>query len=185
MLEFIGTFLDQVRLHTDALELCVVALDIWCRSVPSRSSFFVASEDRGGQQQHGPASIWQLAEVMAIVQRAREATRSSAFACELRALILHVRSLSPAISVFSAQAWFEAGQSWNSKATSCSIQARCACGKPHRELRGTDPKGRFATQVAPLFPVEFWSSVLEGASEALRDGVSIQARKLIKRIETK
>ena len=77
--------LDQVRLHTEALELCVMALDIFCRSVPSRPFFFVALEDRGGQQQHGPASIWQLAEVMAIVQRGRDATCSDAFACELRA----------------------------------------------------------------------------------------------------
>ena len=43
--------LHQVRLHTEALELCVMALDIWCRSVPSRPSFFVAREDQGGQQQ--------------------------------------------------------------------------------------------------------------------------------------
>ena len=39
-----------------------------------------------------------------------------------------------------------------------------------------DGKGRFATQVAPLFPVEFSSSVLEETSKALRDGVSIQDR---------
>ena len=77
--------LEQVREHTEALELCVMALAAWCRSFPLRPFFFVAPEDRGGQQQHGPASIWQLAEVMTIVQRTREATRSSAFACELRA----------------------------------------------------------------------------------------------------
>ena len=55
--------LEQVRGNiTEALELCVMALDVWCKSVPSRPFFFVAPEDRGGQQQHGPASIWQLAE---------------------------------------------------------------------------------------------------------------------------
>ena len=53
--------LDQVHEHTEALELGVVALGVWCRCLPSRPFFFVAPEDRGGQQQHGPASIWQLA----------------------------------------------------------------------------------------------------------------------------
>ena len=70
-------FLDQVKEHNQALEFCVMALDKWCQSFPLRPFFFVAPE--------GPASIWQLAEVMAIVQRTREAVRSSAFACELRA----------------------------------------------------------------------------------------------------
>ena len=114
--------LEQVRQHTEALELCVMALDVWCKSVPSRPFFFVAPEDRGGQQQHGPASIWQLAEVIAIVQRTREVIRSSAFACELR--ILHVPSPSSATCLFSAHASFKAGHSSGSKETSCSIQAR-------------------------------------------------------------
>ena len=48
---------DQVREHTEALELCVMTLDVWCRSFPSRPFFFVAPEDRGGQLHKGPASI--------------------------------------------------------------------------------------------------------------------------------
>ena len=80
--------LDQVREHTEALQLGVMDLDVWCRCLPSRPFFFVPTEDKGGQQQHGPASIWQLAEVMAIVKRTREATRSSAFACELPAALV-------------------------------------------------------------------------------------------------
>ena len=34
--------LEQVREPTEALELCVMALDVWCRTVPSRPFFFVA-----------------------------------------------------------------------------------------------------------------------------------------------
>ena len=88
--------------------------------------FFVAPEDRGGQQQDGPASIWQLAEVMAIVTAHSRASYGPP--------ILHVRSLSSAFSLFSAQAWFEAGHSWNSEATSCSIQARSVTTVPVASL---------------------------------------------------
>ena len=71
------------------------------KCLPSHPFFFVVREDRGGQLQHGPASIWQLAEKMAIVQRTREAVRGSAFACELRvsrfstSARFHQQSLSP------------------------------------------------------------------------------------------
>ena len=102
-----------------------MALDVWCKSVPSRPFFFVAPEDRGGQQQHGPASIWQLAEVIAIVQRTREVTRSSAFACRATGRRF---STSPRLHqqtcLFSTHASFKAGHSSGSKETSCSIQAR-------------------------------------------------------------
>ena len=77
--------LRQVREHCEVLEFCVMALDVWCRSFPSRPFFFVAPEDRGDQLHKSPASIWQLAEVMAVVKRTREAVQSSAFACALRA----------------------------------------------------------------------------------------------------
>ena len=158
--------LDQLKEHTEALELCVMALDVWCRSFPLRPFFFIAPEDRGGQQQHGPASIWQLAEVMAIVQRTREATRSSAFACELRA------ADSPRPLAFISNLPFRS--------------AGLVRGWPRLKLKGdflqysglvsTVHNGRFATHVAPLFSVDFWSTVLEATSKALRDGVSIQAK---------
>ena len=41
--------LGQVREHNGALECCVMALEVWCRSFPLRPFFFVAPEDRGGQ----------------------------------------------------------------------------------------------------------------------------------------
>ena len=45
----------------------------------SSSVLWLWTEDRGGQIHTGPASIWQLAEIMAITKRTREAVRSSAF----------------------------------------------------------------------------------------------------------
>ena len=156
-----------------------MALDVWCKSFPLRLSS-LSRQKTGGQQQHGPASIWQLAEVMAIVQRTREATRSSAFACELRAADSpHPLAFISNLSFLSAglvQGWPQLQRKGDFLQYSGPLSHSCACGKLHRELRGMDHRGRFATQVAPLFPVEFWSSVLEGTSKALRDGVSIQDR---------
>ena len=60
--------LSQVREHNGALECCVMALEVWCRSFPLRPFFFVAPEDRGGQVHNGPASIWQLEEVIGITK---------------------------------------------------------------------------------------------------------------------
>ena len=157
-----------------------MALDVWCRSFPSRPFFFVAPEDRGGQQQHGPASIWQVAEVMTIVQRTREATRSSTFACELRAAdsprpLAFISNLS-FLSAGLVQGWPKLQLKGDFLQYSGPLSHNCACGKPHRELHGTVHRGRFATQVAPPFPVECWSLVLEATSKALGDGVSIQAK---------
>ena len=91
--------------------------------------------------------------------------------------ILHVRSPPSAISVTSASAWFEAGQGCNTKGDFLQhtgpLRHSCTCGVPHRELTAG---GRFATQVAPLFQIEFWSTVLEATCKALRDGVSIQKK---------
>ena len=94
-----------------------------CGAGVSRRALSSSRADRGGQQQNGPASIWQHAEVLAIVKRSREATRSSAFACELQTADSPRPSLSSAISAISAYAWFQAGQDCNSKVTSCNIQA--------------------------------------------------------------
>ena len=102
-----------------------MALDVWCRSFPWRPFFSVAPEDRGGQLQHGPASIWQLAEVMAIVRHTREATRST-FACELRAADSPRPLAFLSISAISPHAWFKAGQGCNSEEISCNF---CTCGK--------------------------------------------------------
>ena len=80
-------------------------------------------------------------------------------------LILHVRSLSSAISLFSAQAWFEAGQSSNSKATSCSVQARSVTtalvGKIIGHFEAVLTEDSSQRKLIHCFPVQFWSSVLE------------------------
>ena len=157
--------LEQVREHTQALELCVMALDVWCRTVPSRPFFFVAPEDRGGQQQHGPASIWQVAEVIAIVQRTREATRSSAFACELRAAdsprpLAFISNLS-FLSSRLVQGWPQLRLKGDFLQYSGPLSRSCPCGKNHRVLRGLAHRGQFATQVLPVCPVSFRSKVLE------------------------
>ena len=164
---------NSPELYTGALELCVMALDVWCKCLPSSPFFFVAPEDRGGRQQHGPASIWQLAEVLAIVKRTREATRSSAFACELRAavcprplaFISNLCHLSPRL----VQGWPRLQRKGDFLKYSGPLRHNCACGKDRRTL----PRGQFATPVLPLFPVGFWSTVLEATRKTLRDGVSI------------
>ena len=125
--------LEKVRQHTEALELCVMALDVWCKSVPSRPVFFVAPEDRGGQQQHGPASIWQLAEVIAIVQRTREVIRSSAFACELRAAdsprpLAFISNLS-FLSSRLVQGWPQLRLKGDFLQYSGPLSRSCSCGK--------------------------------------------------------
>ena len=155
---------------------------LWtCGAEVSRYALSSMSRQKtGGQQQHGPASIWQLAEVMAIVQRAREATRSSAFTCEPWAAdsprpLAFISNLS-FLSAGLVQGWPKLQLKGDFLQYSGPLCLSCACGNPHRELRGIDHRGRFATQVAPLFPVVFWSSVLEGTGKALRDGVSIQNR---------
>ena len=117
---------------------------------------------------------------MAIVQRTREATRSSAFACELRAAdsprpLAFISNLS-FLSAGLVQGWPKLQLKGDFLQYSGPLSHSCACGNPHRELRGIDHRGRFATQVAPMFLVVFWSSVLEGIGKALRDGVSIQNR---------
>ena len=129
--------LEQVREHTEALELCVMALDVWCKSVPSRPFFFVAPEDKGGQQQHGPASIWQLAEVIAIVQRTREVTRSSAFACELRAAdsprpLAFISNMSFLDSRL-VQGWPQLRLKGDFLQYSGTLSRSCSCGKNHRK----------------------------------------------------
>ena len=160
--------LDQVPQRTEALELCVLALDVWCRSFPSRPFFFVAPEDR-----QGPASIWQLAEIMPIVKRSREATRSSAFPCELRA------ADSPPFLAFISNLCHLSSrlvQGWPRLELKGDLLFRhsCTCGQNHRKHRGIAHRGQFATQVLPLFAVGFWSTVLEATSKTLRDGVLIQ-----------
>ena len=170
--------LEQVRQHTEALELCVMALDVWCKSVPSRPFFFVAPEDRGGQQKHGPASIWQLAEAIAIVRRTREVTRSSAFACELRATdsprpLAFTSNLS-FLSSRLVQGWPQLRLKADFLQYSGPLSRCCSCGKNHRVLRGLAHRGQFATQVLPVFPVSFWSAVLQATDKTLRDGVTSQ-----------
>ena len=44
------------------------------------------------------------------------------------------------------------------------LRHNCACGKDHQILRGITSSGSFATQDLPLFPVGFWSTVLEATS---------------------
>ena len=155
-----------------------MALDVWCRTVPSKPFFFVAPEDRGGQQQHGPASIWHVAEVIAIVQRTREATRSSAFACELRAAD-SPRPLAVISNMFFLDSrllpgWPKLRLKGDFLQYSGPLNRGCSCGKNHRVLRGMAHRGQFATKVLPVFPVSFWSKVLEAICITLRDGVSIQ-----------
>ena len=114
-------FLDQVKEHNQALEFCVMALDQWCQSLPLRPFFFVAPEDRGGQIHTGPASIWQLAEIMPnVLVKQFEAAHSRA-SCE--PMILHVRSPSSQISVNSGPVSFKAGQGYGRKETSCNTLA--------------------------------------------------------------
>ena len=93
---------------------------------------------------------------MAIVQRTREATRSSAFACELQAAdsprpLAFISNLS-FLSAGLVQGWPQLQRKGDFLQYLGPLSHSCACGKPHRELRGMDGKGRFATQVAPLFP---------------------------------
>ena len=115
--------LDQVREQQKHLSAVFWPWMCGAGVPPSRPFFFVAPEDRGGQLQHGPASIWQIAEVMAIVKRTREATWSSAFACGLRAadsprLLAFISNLGH-LSWTLVRGW----QGWNSKEISCNIQA--------------------------------------------------------------
>ena len=124
-----------------------MALDVWCRTVPSKPFFFVAPEDRGGQQQHGPASFWQVAEVIAIVQRTREATRSSAFACELRA------ADSPRPLAFISNVSF--------------LDSRLVQGWPQLRL-----KGDFLQYSGPLS--RSFAAWLKATDKTLRDGVTSQ-----------
>ena len=140
--------------------------------------FFVAPEDRGGQLQHGPASIWQTAEVMAIVQRTREATRSSAFACELRAAdsprpLAFISNLCH-LSSCLVHGWPRLQRKGDFSQYSGPLRHSCTCGKQRRILRGIAHSGHFATRAPPLFLVGFWATVLEAASKTLGDGVSIQ-----------
>ena len=159
-----------------------MALDVWCRCLPSRPFFFVAPEDRGGQQQHGPASIGQVAEVLAIVKRTREATRSSALACELRAAdsprpLAFIRNLSH-LSSRLVPGWPRLRLKGDFLQYSGPLRHSCTCEKNHRVLQGMAHRGQFATKVLPLFPVSFWSTVLEATSKALEGEV-------FKSVETK
>ena len=161
--------LHQVREHTEALELCVLALDVWCRSFPSHHFFFVAPEDRSAKQQHGPASIWQLAEVMAVVKRTREAARSSAFVCELN--LCH---LGPGL----VRGW----PKLQPKGDFSITQALFVTAVHAARLILNFVASQFAARVAPLFPIKFWSTVLEATGKAL--GMAFQfRRKVIKSIE--
>ena len=169
--------LSQVREHDGALECCVMALEVWCRSFPLRPFFFVAPEDRGGQVHNGPASIWQFEEVIGITKRTCEAVRSSAFACELRAAdcprpIAFISNLSQ-ISSDIVRGWPELQRKGNFLHYSGPLRRDCFCGQPHRYLRGISHDGKFATGASPLFAVEFLTQVLEAASKALRDGAVI------------
>ena len=103
--------LEHVRQHNQALEFCVMALDVSEVSRPVLSSSRQRTEEVSFHK--GPVSIWQFAEVMAVVKRTREAVRSSAFGCELGPRILDVRSPSYAISAILALPWCMDGDSCN------------------------------------------------------------------------
>ena len=163
-----------------------MALDVWCRQLSRRSPFFfVAPEDRGGQQQHGPASIWQVAEVIAIVQRTREATRSSAFACELRAADsprpLAVISNMSFLDSRLLPGWPKLRLKGDFLQYSGPLSRSCSCGKNHRVLRGMAHRRtvRHASSASVSRSVS-GHQVLEAICITLRDGVSIQDREVIK-----
>ena len=140
---------------------------------------FPLSHSRGqrrSQQLHGPASIWQLADVMAIVQCTREATRSSAFACELGAAdsprpLAFISNLS-FLSAGLVRGWPSLELKGDFLQCSGPLNRSCACGRKNRVLRGLAHRGQFATKFLPLFPVSFWSTVLDASNKTLRDGVS-------------
>ena len=158
-----------------------MALNVWCRCLPSRPFLFVAPEDRGGQLQHVPASIWQVPEVTTIVKRTREATWSCAFACELRAedcphplaFISNLGHLSSRLIQSRPRLQLKG----DFLEYSGPLRHSCTCGKNHRALRGIAHRGQFATQVLPMFPVEFWATALEATNKTRWDGVSIQKGK--------
>ena len=114
---------------------------------------------------------------MAVVNRTREAIRCSAFACELRAansprrfaFISNLCHLSSRL----VQGWPRLQHKVDFMQNTGPLRHSCSCGKPHRILRDIAPRGQFATQVLPLFPVGIWSTVLEATSKTLWDGVSI------------
>ena len=137
--------LDQVREHTEALELCVVQKteEVSCNM---------------GQLRFGRLrKLWRQSSV---VEKQLGAAHSRA---SYGQRIPHVPSPSSAISAILAHAWFKAGQGCNSKETSCNIQALSVTGAfvgkiiEHFEALLTE----FATQVLPMFPVGFWATVLE------------------------
>ena len=104
--------LRQVREHSEALEFCVMALDVWCRSFPSRPFFFGAPEDTGGQLHKSLRfgslqNLWRSSNVLVKQFEAAHSRASSG------PRIIHVRSPSSGISIISAQAWFEAGHRCN------------------------------------------------------------------------
>ena len=116
-------FLDQVKEHNQALEFCVMALDKWCQCFPLRPFFFVAPEERGGQINTGPASIWQFAEIMAITNVLVKQFGAAHSRASYEPRILHVRSPSSQISVNSAPVSFKAGQGYGRKETSWNTLA--------------------------------------------------------------
>ena len=106
-----------------------------------------------------------------------EATRSSAFACELRAAdsprpLAFISNLS-LLNSRLVQGCPKLRLRGVFLQYSGPRNRSCACGKSHRVLRGMAHRGHFATEVLPVFPVSFWSTVLEATSKTLRDGVSI------------
>ena len=150
-------------------------MDQWCQSLPSRPFFFVAPEDRGGQIHTGPASTWQLAEIMAITKRTREAVRSSAFACELRAAdsprpLAFISNLSQ-LGSGVVQGWPWLRQKGKFLQYTGPLPHSCSCGKQHPKLLGVGQERKFARGVSPLCAVDFWTKVLVTASNTLRDGV--------------
>ena len=152
-----------------------MALDKWCQCFPMRPFFFVAPEDRGGQIHTGPASIWQFAEIMAITKRTREAVRSSAFACELRAAdsprpVAFISNLSQ-LGSGVVHGWPKLRQKGNFLEYIGPLSHSCSCGRQHTKLIGVGQERKFVTGMSPLFTVDFWTKVLVTASKTLRDGV--------------
>ena len=155
--------LSQVREHNGALECCVMPWKCGAEVFRCVLSSLSAPEDRGGQVHNGPASIWQLEEVIGITKRTCEAVRSSAFACELRAAdsprpIAFISNLSQ-ISSDIVRGWPELQLKGNFLHYSGTLRRDCSCCQPHRVLRGISHDGKFATGASPLFAVEFLTSL--------------------------
>ena len=141
-------FLRQVFQHDQTAEFCFMALEMRLEYQLDRPSLFVAPEDRDGNVDYGPSSLWQLAAVVHVMWLAAAHVRAS-----FGLWSFHTRQFSSAIFVkwYPSSLW--AGQSSGPRAI--ARQRRPSSFT----LRGTDTSGQFLTRAHGVLSKSFWTRV--------------------------